>query len=137
MKFVARQKSTSNMSNRVHTIKCFKPFGENICSKEVRKLSISTIDKLKTLGYAKVSTLNSEFHICSACRLQVDRLCTSSEEQCVAASSQIAARSQFAASSQIAATAVLSDVLSAESLLTVPSAISVSTDQRRDADLTK
>lgn len=110
-------KSVFNMKSKVVPIRCIHPFEEIKCSKEIRKLSDSTIQKLKSIGYSKASELNSESRICSSCRLYTDKLALSIPdpelEPCIAGSSKMVP------------TAILPDVRSAESLTTVSSATTV------------
>lgn len=81
------------MSSTVHKIRCFRPFEGKKCSKELRKISDSIIQKLKTIGYSKASQINAEFRICSSCRIRVDELAlsTMSNEQCAAGTSTMPA----------------------------------------------
>lgn len=130
------------MSKRTEYLKCFKPFEGVKCSKELRNLSIGIIDNLRKCGYCEASKLNTSFRICSTCRLKIDQvlLSISSEEQCAIAvdeecvpgtsemSTTAVPEECVAGSSKVATTNVLPDVQSSESLPTIPSATTVSTD---------
>lgn len=122
------------MSSRF--LNCCRPFDGKKCSKELRNLTESTIDKLKATGYAPMSTLNTNLRICTSCRLNVDKraICISSVEQS-AGSSKTTATEELPDVSTT--TEELPEVLSAESLATVPSAKSVSTNQSEDECIQK
>lgn len=122
------------MSSRF--LNCCRPFAEKKCSKELRNLTESTIDKLKAAGYAPMSTLNTNLRICTSCRLNVDKraICTSSVDQ-VAGSSKTTTTEELLDAPTT--TEELPEVPSADSLATVPSATSVSTNQSEDECIQK
>lgn len=107
-------------------IRCIRPFKDIQCSKELRYLTDGIIQKLKSIGFSKVSTLNTkDFRICSSCRLHIDSRAhlTQNEEQSVAGGSRMPT---------VQTIPVVPDSQSYESLVTIPSASTLSTIQSNE-----